>query len=133
MTEKNSLINNRLTDLFGRPKSEWKTVDKMIFGVNDYFNNQNNNQKLREKAIIEVFNYHYNNNLFYNQFCKHRKISPDDIKSEKDFVKIPMVPDAFFKDYPSEKPQDVYKWLYQVSSVDIGDYDFNGKNLTQFL
>ena len=133
MKKKNSIIGNRLTDLFGRPQSDWKNVDQMIFGVDNYFNTQKNGNKLREKSIIEVFNYHYNNNLFYNQFCKHRKISPDDIKSEKDFIKIPLVPDAFFKDYPSEKPKDVYNWLYQVSSVDIGKYNFSGKNLTQFL
>jgi phenylacetate-coenzyme A ligase PaaK-like adenylate-forming protein len=87
----------------------------------------------RDKAIIEAFNFHYDNNLFYNQFSKQRKISPNDIKGEKDFKKIPMMPDAFFKDYPSEKPEDVFKWLYQVSSVDIGEYNFNGKYLTQFL
>jgi len=133
MKKKNSLIGNRLTDLFGRPQSEWKNVDQMIFGVDDYFNTPKNGNKLREKAIIEVFNYHYNNNLFYNQFCKHRNISTDHIKCEKDFIKIPMVPDAFFKDYPSEKPKEVYNWLYQVSSVDIGEYNFIGKNLTQFL
>ena len=133
MKKKNSIIGNRLTELFGIPQSQWKNVDQMIFGVDNYFNTSKNGNKLREKAIIEVFNYHYNNNLFYNQFCKHRKISPSDIKSEKDFTKIPMVPDAFFKDYPSEKPKDVYNWLYQVSSVDIGEYNFSGKNLTQFL
>ena len=133
MQKNGGAINKKLNDLFGIPKNEWKTVDQMIFGVDDYFNAPKNSHKTREKAIIEVFNYHYNNNLFYNQFCKHRKISPNNIKSEKDFTKIPMMPDSFFKDYPSEKPKDVFKWLYQVSSVDIGKYDFTGKNLTQFL
>jgi long-chain-fatty-acid---luciferin-component ligase len=127
------VIYKRLYDLFGKPKNEWKTVDKMIFGMDDYFNTPKDITRLRDKAIIEAFKFHYDNNLFYNQFCNQRKISPQDIKSEKDFPKIPMMPDAFFKEYPSEKPEDVYKWLYQVSSVDIGKYDFNGKKLTQFM
>lgn len=123
----------RTNEMFGKPRQQWKTIDEMIYGVDNYYNTSKDNKGKREKAVVEVFNYHYKNKLFYNQFCKHRKISPYDIKSEKDFNKIPMMSDSFFKDYPSEKPKDVYKWLYQVSSVNIGEYDFQGKKLQQFL
>lgn len=133
MQKSRGVLRKRLDEKFSIPKNEWKTVDHMIFGVDNYFDIPKDSNKNREKAVIEAFNFHYNNNLFYNQFCKHRNISSHDIKSEKDFVKIPMMPDAFFKEYPSEKPEDIYKWLYRVSSVDIGKYNFNGKNLTQFL
>lgn len=133
MQNNGGVLKKRLYEKFTIPKSEWKTVDHMIFGADNYFDVPKDSQKNREKAVIEAFNYHYNNNLFYNQFCKHRNISDHDIKSEKDFKKIPMMPDAFFKDYPSEKPEDIYKWLYQVSSIDIGEYNYNGNNLTQFF
>ena len=127
------ILWRRANELFGKPRKQWKTVDEMIYGVDDYFNVYKDKNGKRQKAIREAFTFHYQNNLFYNQFCKHRKIVPDDIKTEKDFQKIPMMPDAFFKDYPSEKPRDVYDWLYRVSSVDIGEYDFNGKSLQKFL
>lgn len=133
MKNNSGVLWKRTNEIFGKPKENWKTIDHMIYGVDNYFNEQKNNYGTREKAIIEAFNFHYKNNLFYNQFCKHRKISNNDIKSEKDFTKIPLLPDTFFKDYPSEKPEDIYKWLYQVSSVEIGEYDFKGKKLQQLL
>ena len=133
MQKNGGVLWKRVNEMFGKPRQHWKTVDEMIYGVDDYYNTTKDSNGKRNKAIIEAFNFHFKNNLFYNQFCKHRKIALTDIKSEKDFHKIPMMPDSFFKDYPSEKPADVYKWLYQVSSVDIGDYDFQGKKLQHFL
>lgn len=128
------ILWKRTEKLFGKPREQWKTVDEMIYGVDDYFNvpKEEGNRK-REKAIKEAFAFHYQNNLFYNRFCEDRGITPEDIKTEKDFPKIPMMPDTFFKDYPSEKPKDVYEWLYRASSVDIGEYDFKGKSLQKFL
>jgi len=133
MQKNGGVLRKRLNEKFSLPKNEWRSVDQLIFGAQNYFDMPKDSREKRNKAIIEAFNFHYDNNLFYNKFCKHRKISPQDIKSEKDFIKIPMIPDAFFKDYPSETPENIYKWLYQVSSIDIGDYNFNGNNLTQFL
>lgn len=134
MKNENSKLWQRTEELFGKSQKQWKTVDEMIYGVDDYFNvpKEDGNRK-REKAIKEAFAFHYQNNLFYNRFCKDRGITPDDIKTEKDFHKIPLMPDTFFKDYPSEKPQEVYEWLYRASSVDIGEFDFNGKSLQKFL
>ncbi|HEC94332.1 MAG TPA: hypothetical protein ENI45_00010 [Thermoplasmatales archaeon] len=123
----------RANELFGKPRSQWKTVDEMIYGVDNYFNVPKDRKEKREKAIKEAFKFHYQNNLFYHRFCKQRGVTPADIKTENDFHKIPMMPDTFFKDYPSEDPRDVYEWLYRASSVDIGEYDFNGKSLQKFL
>ncbi|KYK20908.1 hypothetical protein AYK24_03485 [Thermoplasmatales archaeon SG8-52-4] len=133
MQENGGELWKKANKMFGKPRQQWKTVDEMIYGVDNYYNTSKDSYKIRNKAIIEAFNFHYKNNLFYNQFCKHRKLSPSNIKSEKDFHKIPMIPDSFFKDYPSENPMDVYNWLYQVSSVDIGKFDFQGKKLQNFL
>jgi len=36
---KNSgILWKRTKELFGRPRSEWTTVDEMIYGIDDYFN-----------------------------------------------------------------------------------------------
>lgn len=134
MKNENSKLWKRTEELFYKPQKQWKTVDEMIYGVDDFFEvSEEKNKEKREKAIREAFAFHYQNNLFYNRFCKDRKITPEDIKTEKDFHKIPLMPDTFFKDYPSEKPKDVYEWLYRSSSADIGKYDFNGKTLQKFL
>ncbi len=130
----NGILWKRTEELFGRPRNEWTTVDEMIYDTDDYFNVQvEEAKKQREKAIKQAFKHHYENNLFYNKYCKDRGVTPDDIKTEDDFTKIPMIPDSFFKDYPSEKPEEIYKWLYSSSSVDLGEYDYNGNSLQKFL
>jgi hypothetical protein len=44
-----------------------------------------------------------------------------------------MLPDSFFKDYPSENPKDIFRWLEKISTVNLGYYDYNGKDLQGFL
>ncbi|HDS58904.1 MAG TPA: hypothetical protein ENN54_01220 [Thermoplasmatales archaeon] len=124
----------RTMDLFHQPQEKWKSVDHLIYGLPDYYTyDQQEVQKLRTDAIRESFQHHYRNNLFYKHYCKDQGISPEDIADEEDFARIPMVPDRFFKDYPTDNPRDVYEWLYRVCSVDIGDYTFEGDHLQDFL
>lgn len=127
-------LKKKLEEIFYLPKNQWKEVDKLIYGLDDYFlYNKKEIEERRFKAIKEAFIHHYNNNLFYHKYCKENNISPDEIKSTEDLAKIPMIPDKIFKDYPSEEPKKLYEWLYRVSSIDIGNFDFNGKNLQDFL
>ncbi len=124
----------RMKELFYIPENEWKEVDRLIYGMDDYFlYSRVEAEEIRNRAIKEAFHHHYNNNLFYHNYCKDNGVSPDDIKGEEDFSKIPMLPDTFFKDYPGEEPRKLYEWLYTVSSIDIGDYDFRGKSLNEFF
>lgn len=123
-----------LTDLFSVPREQWTTVDSMIYGMDNYFDyDAASIREARTRAIREAFDHHYSDNLFYHRYCKDNDIQPDDVKTEEDLTSIPMVPDNFFKDYPDEDPKSVYEWLYRVSSVNIGDYDFTGSNLQDFL
>ncbi|RLF46813.1 MAG: hypothetical protein DRN29_04230 [Thermoplasmata archaeon] len=125
---------NRLKEIFYLPPKKWKEVDKLIYGLDDYYLYDSKKiQESRFKAIKEAFLHHYTNNLFYHKYCKENNVTPDDIKSIDDFNKIPLIPDKFFKDYPDEDPRKLYEWLYKISSVDIGTYDFNGKKLQDFL
>ncbi len=124
----------KMKELFYLPQEEWKEVDKLIYGMDDYYlYNREEAEKIRFRSIKESFIHHYSNNLFYHNYCRENNVTPDDIKSEKDFSKIPLIPDTFFKDYPGDDPKQLYEWLYTVSSVDIGDYDFKGKNLQDFF
>jgi len=121
-------------DLFYRPPESWGAVDQLIYGLENYYDyDQEKVRALRVDAIRESFQHHYKNNLFYNRYCKDKNVSPEDIKDETNFCSIPMVPDSFFKEYPTDEPKDVYEWLYRVSSVDIGEYSFDGSSLQDFL
>lgn len=127
-------LEKRLREIFYLPEREWEEVDRLIYGLPDYHAyDRGEIEKSRLKAIREAFIHHYSNNFFYHKYCKENGVSPDDIQGMDDLHKIPMVPDRFFKDYPSENPKELYEWLYTVSSVEIGNYDFTGKKLQDFL
>jgi len=125
---------NNLMDRFSIPREKWTTVDSMIYGMDNYYEyDPARVREARTQAIREAFDHHFSNNLFYHRYCKDSDVQPDDVTSEEDLTSIPMVPDSFFKDYPEEDPKSVYEWLYRVSSVGIGDYDFSGGSLQDFL
>ncbi len=74
-------------------------------------------EEQKYKAIKYAFKHHYENNSFYRKFCKENNVSPDDIKSVKDFSKIPLVPDQFFKTYPSGR--EFAMWLATVYTGEL--------------
>ena len=69
-------------------------------------------EKLQFSCIKTAFIHNYNNNKFYHKFCKERAITPDDLKTNQDLTKIPLITDKFFKDYPSGK--NFALWLANI-------------------
>jgi len=74
-------------------------------------------EQLQFSCIKHAFIHHYNNNKFYHKFCKEQEITPDDLKTNQDLIKIPLIPDSFFKDYPVGK--DFAKWLANIYTGDL--------------
>ncbi len=131
---KNNILWDRTNKLFGRPHDKWSTIDEMIYGLPNYFNNNTKKiEKMRFKAIKESLYHHYENSRFYNQLCKEYNFKPELVRNLKDLEKIPMLTDTFFKEYPSEKPFEVFQWLEKISTVKLGDFDYKGKDLQGFL
>lgn len=85
-------------------------------------------EKLQFSCIKHAFIHHYNNNNFYHKFCKEQGIKPDDIKTNHDLIKIPLIPDSFFKNYPSGK--DFAKWLSNVYTGELPKITIRQKNPT---
>jgi phenylacetate-coenzyme A ligase PaaK-like adenylate-forming protein len=129
-----SNIWKRADTLFGRSKNQWSSIDYMIYDSEDYFtlSPQEAEQK-RFAAIKESITHHYKNSRFYHQLCNEYDFSPEHINSTDDFHLVPMVPDTFFKEYPNEHPKAVFEWLQKISTVDIGEYTYRGRNLQGFL
>ncbi|MEM2935134.1 MAG: hypothetical protein QXF32_02080 [Candidatus Thermoplasmatota archaeon] len=71
------------------------------------------------KAIKYAFKLHYEKNSFYHKYCKEKNVKPDDIKSIEDFKKIPLLPDKFFKAYPSGN--EFAMWLATIYTGDLPD------------
>jgi len=129
-----NILLKRANEMFGLPQEQWITIDEIIYGNSSYFNYHfDEMEKRRFKAIKESLNHHYGKSQFYNQLCKEYEFTPDDVKTTKDLEKIPMLPDTFFKEYPTEQPKEIFEWLTKISTVELGSYDYNGKDLMGFL
>ena len=105
------------------PKEEWTPVDEALYGVEDIYNvPEEKAKKLREDAIRYSFRHHYEGNKFYHEYCKGRGVGPDDIKTEEDFKKIPLVPDTFFKSYPDieeDRGKGFLEWLENIYTGEL--------------
>jgi len=100
-------------------RDKWNPADCALFSPKMIYEIPVNiAEELRFKAIKYAFNYHYQNSPFYNKFCKELEVKPEDIKSESDFSKIPLISDIFFKGYPPEDEKFV-NWL---SKMFVGDF-----------
>jgi len=96
------------------PKDQWTPVDTALFKPTAFFHDYKNAQKLMFPAIKHSFSQHYKNNQLYHSLCDANNIKPADIKNIDDILKIPLLPDTFFKDYPDDK--NFVKWLDTIYS-----------------
>ncbi len=137
----------KIVEKYKIPKSRWTPQDKVVYSPKDPFRIPlDEAEKLRFKALKYTFSHHYKNNTFYNKLCKEKGIKPDDIKSHDDLLKIPLVPDRFFKDYPEDgrsfaiwlsniytgKLPEIYIKKRNPKTEDVID-DFNTSGLTVTL
>jgi hypothetical protein len=85
-------------------------------------------EQLQLACIKQAFIHNYNNSKFYHKFCAERGITPDDIKTNQDLTKIPLIPDKFFKDYPAGK--DFALWIANIFTGDLPHVTIPQKNPT---
>jgi hypothetical protein len=82
------------------PKEEWTPVDTALHSPTTFFLKYKKAQEYLLPAIRHTFKHHFENNFLYHRVCEVNGVTPDMISSNKDLNKIPLLPDAFFKDYP---------------------------------
>ncbi|MCX6664100.1 MAG: hypothetical protein NTZ75_07620 [Euryarchaeota archaeon] len=94
-------------------KDAWTPVDDALYTPPNLFRIPlKEAYEMQLKSIKYTFLHQYTDNKFYQNFCKERNFSPDDIKTLDDLDKIPLIPDSFFKDYPTGK--DFALWLGNI-------------------
>lgn len=59
--------------------------------------------KLKADLIADSFKFHYNNNRYYRTACDSKGVTPADIQTYDDLIKIPLVPIAKFKSATSHE------------------------------
>jgi phenylacetate-coenzyme A ligase PaaK-like adenylate-forming protein len=78
--------------------------------------------------LRHTFKHHYENNFLYHRVCEVNGITPDVIASKQDIRKIPLLPDAFFKDYPEGKA--FLNWLKTIFTGSLPKPFFKNDNPT---
>lgn len=117
-------LDDRLKNYF--PPSISTPVEEALYKAESMYGlSKQEADEYRFKAVKYTFIHHYENNKFYRNMCKEKRISPDDIKSIEDFGKIPLLPHRFFKDYPSGRNFAV--WLTNLMSTEIPKIVIKGK------
>ncbi|SHO56621.1 LuxE/PaaK family acyltransferase [Vibrio quintilis] len=91
-------IYNQLKEL-GGDSVKWLASDLgMLFSLST-----DQQQTLKTLLIKDSFSFHYENNSFYRGQCDEKGVTPDDIQSFSDLIKIPVIPVHTFKSADSHK------------------------------
>ena len=97
----------RLNEKLGRyipPRDEWTPVDEAIYQPADLLRVRIDEAKTMQlKAVKYAFTRQYTLNKLYRRYCDTRGVTPDDIRTDDDLEKIPLIPDVNFKQHPSGK------------------------------
>ncbi len=111
------------------PRDTWNPADEALYQPIDLFRVPlEEAQDMQLKAIKFTFTHHFHNNNFYRKYCEMRNVRPDDIKTADDLDRIPLLPDVFFKQYPSGK--DFARWLAGVFTGKLPKIVIEGTNPT---
>lgn len=109
------------------PTSLKTPIQKALYEPSSIYNlEKKKTESYQFKSIKYAFQHHYQNNTFYKAQCDKKKISPTDIKTVADLEKIPLLPDKFYKDYPSGKK--FATWIANIMSTPIPKITIKGKN-----
>ncbi|HDN51147.1 MAG TPA: hypothetical protein ENG06_05170 [Thermoplasmatales archaeon] len=104
--------------------SSFTPSEEGVFKPKDFFNTpEKEANEYKFKAIKYAFKHHYENNTFYHKFCRENNVTPDDIKGIDDFGKIPLIPDKFFKTYPTGN--EFAMWLASIYTGDLPNIVIN--------
>lgn len=121
-------LNQRLARYIP-PRETWTPADEALYNPPDLFRVPVDEARTMQfKAIKYAFTRHYNNNSFYHEYCTTRGVSPSDIKTVDDLLKIPLIPDLTFKQYPEGK--DFARWIGSVFTGDLPKVVIKGSNPT---
>ncbi len=105
-------LHTQLQKYFPSPDI-WTPADDAIYKTMDLYRVPlKEAHEMQLKSIKHTFTNQYNNNKVYQNFCKERNFSPTDIHTNDDLEKIPLIPDTFYKDYPTGR--DFATWLGNI-------------------
>jgi len=92
---------------------EWTPVDEALFSPPDlYAVPPAEAEKLQLAALQYSFARHYELNDLYRSYCEQQGVVPADVETVEDLARIPLIPDAFFKNHPEGR--EFATWLGNI-------------------
>jgi phenylacetate-coenzyme A ligase PaaK-like adenylate-forming protein len=111
------------------PRETWTPAEEALYKPIDLYRVPlDEAQTMQMKAIKSAFVHHYNDNEFYHKLCTTRGVSPVDVNTLDDLLKLPLIPDQTFKQYPQGK--DFAYWVTAMSTGDMPQIIIKGANPT---
>jgi phenylacetate-coenzyme A ligase PaaK-like adenylate-forming protein len=112
-------LRKKAFEKYAPPNKDRNPVDNAVFGIKKLYDADiEKARELRFKAIKYAFTYHYSKSKYYNKFCKYLEVEPEEIKSEENLAKIPLISDLFFKDHP-DAGKEFVEWLSKIYVSDF--------------
>lgn len=87
-------------------------MKKLPFDIRDIFQ-IHSNEKFEELSLLS-FRYQYENNLVYQDYCKHLKVKPNQVSTIKE---IPFLPISFFKSHQVKSFADTESICFESSGT----------------
>ncbi|HYB58670.1 MAG TPA: hypothetical protein VEB88_00300, partial [Candidatus Acidoferrales bacterium] len=110
-------VNEKIAN-FIPSRDTWSPAEEALYQPKDLYRVPlKEAHDMQLKAIKFAFTHHYRNNDFYHRYCEARNIAPNDITTNDDLDKIPLIPDVFFKQHPSGK--DFAYWIAGIFTGDL--------------
>jgi long-chain-fatty-acid---luciferin-component ligase len=110
-------LNERIGHLIP-PQNTWTPSDEAVFKPVDLLAvPREEAQAMRFKAVRYAFTRHYTLNRFYHTYCDRMGVAPDDLKTDDDLAKIPLIPDVTFKAHPSG--EEFAHWIADIYTGDV--------------
>lgn len=121
-------FNEQLKNYFP-PQGAWTPGDEALYTPLDLYTIPlKEAEEMQFKSLKWTFLHHYTNNKIYREFCKQSNFSPDQLKTADDLLKIPLIPDSFYKDYPEGR--DFALWLANIFTGELPKITIKEKNPT---
>jgi hypothetical protein len=110
-------------------RETWTPADEALYKPPDLYRvPMDEARAMQLRAIKYAFTRHYNSNGFYREYCETRGVAPDDITTNDDLLKIPLIPDLTFKQYPEGR--DFARWIAGVYTGDLPQVTIKGSHPT---
>ncbi|HYC19014.1 MAG TPA: hypothetical protein VEF35_00140 [Candidatus Bathyarchaeia archaeon] len=121
-------LNERLARYIP-PRETWTPADEALHKPIDLYRvPMEEARKMQLRAIRYTFARHYRLNDFYHKYCEMQGVTPDDIRTNDDLEKIPLIPDLTFKQHPSG--EDFAHWIANIFTGELPQVVIDSANPT---